>query len=137
MFSRLATRSLFAATSLFTSTAFCKEGKRETYIWGNGSYQARPDALLQFHNFTPKKIQNLPNNLDYLAFGELYDAGIDTNGELYIWEKKVVDANYDEDNKDSIREGIQLLQKDVKMVKFTNGYIWTLTKSGKVYQWPI
>ena len=48
-----------------------------------------------------------------------------------------MDANYDEDNKDSIREGINLLQKDVKKVKFTNGYIWTLTKSGKVYQWPI
>ena len=29
------------------------------------------------------------------------------------------------------------MQKDVRMVKFTNGYIWTLTKSGKVYQWPI
>ena len=30
-----------------------------------------------------------------------------------------------------------MLQKDVKQVKFTSGYIWTLTKSGQIYQFPI
>jgi hypothetical protein len=43
--------------------------KNEIYIWGNGYYQARPDALLQFANFTPKLITNLPNNLIHLEFG--------------------------------------------------------------------
>jgi len=38
-------------------------------MWGNGVYQARPDALLQFQNFTPKKITNLPSNLIHLEFG--------------------------------------------------------------------
>jgi hypothetical protein len=30
-----------------------------------------------------------------------------------------------------------MIQKDVKSVKFTTGYIWTLDKNGKVYQLPI
>ncbi len=30
-----------------------------------------------------------------------------------------------------------MIQKDVKQVKFTAGYIWTLDKNNKVYQWPI
>lgn len=128
MFIRFATRSLLAASSLFATNVFCKEVKRETYIWGNGVYQARPDALLQFHNFTPKKMENLPKNLVYLAFGELYEAGIDCDGQLFLWEKKIIDANDNDNNRDCLREGIQLLQKDVKMVKFTSGYIWTLTK---------
>jgi len=51
----------------------CKEKeKHEVYLWGNGIYQARPDALLQFKNFTPKKITNLPDNLVKLEFGEYY-----------------------------------------------------------------
>jgi len=28
-----------------------KQAKTVSYIWGNGVYQARPDALLQFRNF--------------------------------------------------------------------------------------
>lgn len=30
-----------------------------------------------------------------------------------------------------------MVQKDVKSVRFTSGYIWTLDKTGKVYQFPI
>lgn len=30
-----------------------------------------------------------------------------------------------------------MIQKDVKSVKFTSGYIWTLDKDGKVHQFPI
>ena len=30
-----------------------------------------------------------------------------------------------------------MLQKDVETIKFTNGYIWTLTKNKKVYQFPV
>lgn len=57
MFKRIALRTALAATSmLMTSTVFCKNNKSDVYIWGNGYYQARPDALLQFQNFTPKKI---------------------------------------------------------------------------------
>jgi hypothetical protein len=30
-----------------------------------------------------------------------------------------------------------MLAKNVKEVKFTNGYIWTLTQDGEVIQYPI
>lgn len=30
-----------------------------------------------------------------------------------------------------------MIQKDVKSVRFTSGYIWTLDKNGRVYQLPI
>lgn len=87
MFRKFAYRSgIFAASALLlNSPVFCTNKKTETFIWGNGFYQARPDALLQFQNFTPKKINNLPDNLIQLFFGEYYEAGIDSAGQLYIW----------------------------------------------------
>jgi hypothetical protein len=73
-------RSIFKQLPLFAGIMassmlpfICKEKeKHEVYLWGNGIYQARPDALLQFKNFTPKKITNLPDNLVKLEFGEYY-----------------------------------------------------------------
>ena len=56
-----------AATSLPFMCA--NKPKNEVYLWGNGVYQARPDALLQFRNFHPKRITNLPDNLVKLEFG--------------------------------------------------------------------
>lgn len=80
---------------LLTTTSFiCKEkNENKTYIWGNGFYQARPDALLQFQNFCPKLITNLPKNLVQLEFGHYFEAGIDSEGVLYIWDKHVIDSN--------------------------------------------
>lgn len=72
--------------------------KNEVYIWGNGVYQARPDALLQFQNFVPKKINNLPSNMISLSFGEYYEGGIDEKGGLWVWKTQEVDANKDEIN---------------------------------------
>lgn len=60
------TRKLFKGLSLLSAsisvpTLICGEKKKyEIYMWGNGNYQARPDAILQFKNFTPKLIKNLP-----------------------------------------------------------------------------
>jgi hypothetical protein len=48
-----------------------------------------------------------------------------------------VDANFDENHKDSKRDNIKMIQSNVKDVKFTSGYIWTLDKNDKVYQFPI
>lgn len=63
-------------------------------MWGNGYYQARPDAILQFKNFTPKHIKNLPDNLVHLEFGEFYEAGIDLDGNVFIWDVQNMDANF-------------------------------------------
>lgn len=137
MFSRLFTRFLIAGSSVVLPAVACKEPKKEVYIWGNGVYQARPDALLQFKNFSPKRIDNLPADLVALAFGEYYEGGITSKGELFIWETQTLEANLDDSGRDNSREGIRSLQKNVKQVKFSSGYIWVLTNSGEVYQWPI
>jgi len=54
---------------------------------------------LQFKNFTPKLIKNLPDNLKSIEFGEYYDAGIDEQGNLYIWDSQNIDANFIPDRK--------------------------------------
>lgn len=78
-----------------------KQGKTVSYIWGNGVYQARPDALLQFRNFEPKRITTLTGDksMRMLRFSEYYEAGIDTQGRLYVWPIKPLDSNAG-DNKD-------------------------------------
>ena len=88
------TTSLFASTFIFKKYSCDENKKYQTYIWGNGYYQARPDAILQFKNFTPKLIKNLPENLVHLEFGEYYDAGLDKNGNLFIWDSQNIDANF-------------------------------------------
>lgn len=137
MFRKIFTKSCLASASLFICPIICQERKREVYIWGNGIYQARPDAIMQFKNFVPKKIENLPENLVYLVFGSYYEAGIDDKNNLYIWDKHSPDADKTDGDRDHRREGIRFLQEDVKSVKFTSGYIWTLTHDEKVYQWPV
>lgn len=112
--------------------------KNEVYMWGNGVYQARPDALLQFKNFSPKKITNLPDNLVRLQFGEYYEAGIDDQNNLWIWLAQTLDSNIDAaSSTDNQRQQVQKLCSEVKEVKFTTGYIWVLTTKGRVYQYPI
>lgn len=111
--------SLAACLTFSTVTANTNKKNHEVYIWGNGNYQARPDALLQFKNFIPKKITNLPKNLVSLHFGLHYEAGIDKDGRLYIWDKHEVDSNYHENNHDALRNNITLLMEDVETVRFT------------------
>lgn len=98
MFLRSFLKGAPLVTAALASQWVCAEEKKknlinQTYLWGNGVYQARPDALLQFHNFTPKKIKNLPKNLVHIEFGEYYEAGIDAEGELHVWLAQVMDAN--------------------------------------------
>jgi hypothetical protein len=38
--------------------------KIKTYLWGNGVYQARPDATMNFSNFKPKEIENWKHSGD-------------------------------------------------------------------------
>jgi len=59
MFNRILLGCIGMSSIIFMPTVLCKK-KRQVYIWGNGIYQARPDAILQFHNFFPKKIIGLP-----------------------------------------------------------------------------
>ena len=64
---------------------------------------------MQFRNFVPKKIVNLPDNLVSLHFGEQYEGGVDKEGRLFIWDKHSMDANLDPNQEDSLRHNIVLL----------------------------
>jgi hypothetical protein len=88
-------RAMPLALAAVSPHFFCKEEplRHQVYLWGNGVYQARPDALLQFQNFTPKLITNLPANLVQLELGEYYEAGIDNEGALFVWSTQTTDAN--------------------------------------------
>jgi|688.fasta_scaffold317064_3 hypothetical protein len=73
MFRKILNKNIISAASvLFGTTVLCNSKKNETYIWGNNNYEARPDALEQYHSFVPKLITNLPDDLEKLFFGEYY-----------------------------------------------------------------
>lgn len=95
---------LITAPMIYTKSKD-KPKKTATYIWGNGYYQARPDALLQFKNFEPKLIKNFSGDksLKLLRFSPYFEAGIDIKGNLLIWPSKALDSNLSETSNDNIR----------------------------------
>ena len=88
------TLSLLGAPPVFLATNN-KTTRTTTYIWGNGLYQARPDAILKFQNFTPKKITTFSGDksLKLLRFGEHYEAGVDVKDQLYVWPAGSIDSS--------------------------------------------
>lgn len=108
MLFRAILRSLPLAVAVAAPKLLCKEQpKHQVYLWGNGVYQARPDALLQFQNFTPKKMANLPAGLVQLELGEYFEAGIDGEGTLFVWRTQQLDANLEVGEKrDNERQGV-------------------------------
>jgi len=113
----------------------------ETFIWGNGIYQARPDAPISFKNFEPKLIKTFSGdknvNLKDVAFGEYHEAGIGVDGNVYIWRKHVIDSAME--NKDNERADVQLLdnKKNTKQITFSKGFLWVLKENGEVFQYVI
>lgn len=94
-------RLVGAAGVLLTLPTLYAKGKDKpknttTYIWGNGFYQARPDAILQFKNLEPKRITTFTGDmsLQKLRFSEHFEAGIDLKGNLHIWPAKRLDSNF-------------------------------------------
>lgn len=111
MFRKIFNKNIISAASvLFGTKVLCNTKKNETYIWGSNNYEARPDALDQYHNFVPNLIKNLPDDLENLFFGEYYEAGITKKGQLYIWEKRIIDQKVEENNNNDKREGIKMIQ---------------------------
>lgn len=95
MFLKSIIRGAPIALAALSTRLLCKQEdpQHKVYLWGNGVYQARPDALLQFQNFTPKLVTNLPSNLVQIEFGEYFEAGIDSAGNLFVWNSQTMDAN--------------------------------------------
>ncbi|EGR26934.1 phosphatidylinositol 3- and 4-kinase family protein, putative [Ichthyophthirius multifiliis] len=120
--------------------------KTKTFIWGNGIYQPRPEATLQFKNFEPKLIEDFQGqkngiNLQEIIFTEKNEFGIDINGQIYVWPTQKLDANFSGDPKDNRREKIQQIttQKEDTFTQIctTQSYLWALNQKGEVYQWNI
>ena len=115
----------------------------KTFIWGNGCYQAKPDAYMQFKNFEPKLIETFLGeksiNMKKIFFGEFHEAGIDTKGNAHIWRKHVQFSTKEQNINDNERKDVQILDdsSSVLQIVFTKGFVWTLRKDGTVFQWPI
>ena len=115
--------------------------RTKTYIWGNGVYQPRPDALFRFRNFEPKLIKTFsgPENINFkeIYFGEHHECGIDLNGDVYIWNKHKLDSSINDG--DNERSDIIHLDrgKNNKEVCFSKEHIWVLKNSGYVFQYDI
>lgn len=115
----------------------------KTFIWGNGRYQSKPDSYIQFKNFEPKLIETFLGasniNMSRVFFGEHHEAGIDINGNGYIWPKHVQPSTKEREINDNERKGVSLLDNSGQVVQiaFTKGFVWTLRKDGSVYQWPV
>lgn len=138
--------------TLFSSSSSKKEetesispdAKTKTFIWGNGSYQAKPDGLMRFSNFEPKLIKDFKGpsnpNLKDVQFGEHMEAGITVNGnEVYVWNKQKLSASRDEEIDDYSRKGITKVDfnQKAKQVLFTSHFLWVLSEKGELFQYPI
>jgi len=113
----------------------------KTYIWGNGVYQARPDAMMRFRNYEPKLIKTFLGkeniNLKDITFGENHEGGIDIYGNAYIWKKHKLDSSVSEG--DDERPDIMSLNqnRDNKQIIFSSKFIWILKENGEVFQHTI
>lgn len=130
-------RKILTSSSLFLPLVSAYSlSCNQQYIWGNGVYQPRPSTLLQFHNYTPKAITNLPKAIQIFVFGQGVEIGIDDKGVMYCWDQQIIDSNQPQDS-DNIRTNIKKIDSNVKQACFTKGYLWALHEDGKVYQWKI
>lgn len=102
----------FAASSFFLYSYSCQSesSRTKTFIWGNGNYQARPDAYVQFNNFEPKLIKSFDGhekpNMRKIFFGDHHEGGIDTLGNAYLWKKHILSSSVEKEIDDNVRQEI-------------------------------
>ena len=114
----------------------------KTYIWGNGMFQPRPDAVMRFLNFEPKLIKSFIGdknpNFKQVTFGEYHEGGIDIDGNLCVWNKHILDASLSADEDHTRTDLIKLENgSNTAYLTFSKGFIWGLKENGDVYQWKI
>jgi alpha-tubulin suppressor-like RCC1 family protein len=113
------------------------------HIWGNGQYKPRAGVssdLLNFENFFPKQIKNFSApeapSLVKVFFGAKLEAGIDDNGQVFTWNKVVINAAKLPDVDDEIREVKKLTCPDkVTQICFVDKILFALDVKGNVWQW--
>lgn len=123
--------------------AYCKTSHHSLQVWGNGVYRPRdghPDDILNFSNFSPKLIRFFTGetspNLVKLAFGTSFEAGIDEKGEVYVWDKKIVNNVKLEEVDDEHRD-VKKLEFSGKATGlcFVKKILFAVDSNGDVWQW--
>lgn len=132
------------------------------YLWGNGSYQARPDWINQFSNFTPKQLthnsdqnkqisKKVPPFKDVI-FTETNIFGIDSKGKVWSAENRKISSFLDKDDQsnfftindekisvDHMLNNLGELQfpEKAKKITSTKRFIWVLSETGNLYSFPL
>lgn len=107
-------------------------------IWGNGVYRPRPnhpEDLLKFTNFSPKLIADFPN-LSKIRFGPTQVAGLDAQGQIYIWPKHTLNS-VKLPEVDDRRRAATILTECCGFIdlRWTKGVLFALNRQGEVWQW--
>ena len=105
----------------------------KTYIWDNGIFQPRPDAVLRFLNFEPKLITTFIGdknpNFKQVIFGEYHEGRVDINGNLYVWDKHLLDASSTTAQDQTRKDRIKLENgSNTAYLTFSKGFIWGFKK---------
>lgn len=75
--------------------------ENDTYLWGNGTYQSKPDSVPKFPNYFPKKqkvakdsndkVHNSPDLVDVVYYSSFL-LGVDKKGNLWKFKNKTIEA---------------------------------------------
>ena len=97
----------------------------DTYLWGNGVYQARPDQKISFDNFEPKKINNFAgeNTIKMISFHEYFSAALTVKDKLIFWKSHELPSSHTFSVNDHERKFEILYDKPLKYIAFTKVYL--------------
>lgn len=131
------------------------------YLWGFGTYQARPDSKTQFINFTPKKItlaeydsgskekysETIPKFRD-VVFNSRNGFGLDLRGNIWAFENRRIPSFVDTEDKTSFfshnktqvnrdqmlnhLRDLELKQR-ISKIAVTKRMLWALSDKGELY----
>ena len=122
--------------------ATCKAPHHFLHIWGNGEYKPRPghpDDILNFTNFSPKLIsffkEESAPNLVKVFFTQNLDAGLYENGDVYIWDKHILNNVKLEEVDDEYRNVKKLISNEkIIDVAIVDKIVFGLDHKGNVWQ---
>ncbi|CAG9330535.1 unnamed protein product [Blepharisma stoltei] len=139
-------RGIFALAGALTAGslfAYCAAPHSILHLWGNGIYDPRPghpEDLLNFTNFTPRKIANFQDksspNLVKVSFGTTHEVGLDDKGDIYIWPIHIVNSVSLPEIDDHVRDVKKLSSGgNYTQLQWTKGILFALNKKGEVWEW--
>lgn len=152
-----------SSQNLFLDSSNEEESSEKTaFHWGNGTYQARPDNRRRFSNFTPKELKAYrtdkgevnknPPIFKQIKANDDFIIGMSDEGKVYCSNNNGIPAFLDKTDKDRVvehKEGDINLDNMLDRLRdlsfpgesiklgMTKGFLWTLDKSGKLYQMPL